>query len=429
MGLKEGLSGWIYGNKVIKEPERGIAVSDTLSMFGIPVLPIADLDAFESLYKTDQGYVKAAIDFWRDTITGVGFYTTVKDRENEPYKIIIDDFCEKVNFDKFISRVCQNTLIYGFCPVIKQYDSILVVPDTGVTEGIKISPYKRVSNEQTKALKIQSKGKLIGLKILPSTNFAMVRDKYGNVLKYIQQINVGGKQPEYAPDEIWLCQWNVVGTDAFGISLLSPIFNAINIKKQAISDMGKIIQRYGAPKVVWFVPTDKDRKELSGVLDKLPINKDPIISGDAKITPLQVDPRAAFEFFYDFLDKEIFEGLGAPLLSYLRNSTQASANQMMDKVSREVQGIQRYLKREIEAQIFKELVGDAPEIPRLNWGAPQTGLEEIKILDIARLVEVGSITPLQSREMMRKLGIPLEEASGTPTGSPTANIKIGKVLR
>jgi len=48
-------------------------------------------------------------------------------------------------------------------------------------------------------------------------------------------------------------------------------------------------------------------------------------------------------------------------------------------------------------------------VPSINWGAKKTGLEDLDLKAIASLVEVGAITPLAAQDLMRKMGLPLEE--------------------
>jgi hypothetical protein len=54
------------------------------------------------------------------------------------------------------------------------------------------------------------------------------------------------------------------------------------------------------------------------------------------------------------------------------------------------------------------------EVPKLTWGMQRTGVEKLTAGDVARLVQVASITPAQSQVLLRKMGVPLEDVPNDP---------------
>ncbi|MEM2293175.1 MAG: phage portal protein, partial [Nitrososphaerota archaeon] len=329
----------LFENFRVKE-QKGIVVAPSIWKYtGEP--RSVSLEEFEHFYKSDAE-VRSAIDTLAEMVAGVGYYTTA---ESSRAKNLVDEFAEKVNLDALLVDVVRNMLLFGDAYV------------------------ERIFNKK----------QLVDLLLLPSKTVKVVRDEHGKIEKYIQ--STVGHRVEFKPEEIIQFSYLKIGNSAYGVSLLEPILPALRQKEKSIEAMGRILERYASPRVIWKVPTPRDAQILANALSSLEPGQDPIISGEVEFQPLTIDPRVNFQFFYEYLDKQIFEALKAPSLSWFRNATEASAKVMLDIVERHIAGIQRYVKRKVEAEIFKPLVEahGLREVPRLNWGIPATKLDEIGI--------------------------------------------------
>ena len=131
-----------------------------------------------------------------------------------------------------------------------------------------------------------------------------------------------------------------------------------------------------------------------------------VMEGEVKWDTITVDPRAGWIGYIELVYYQICEALHAPLLLYLKNATEASANVMMEAVDRYVQGIQRYIKRRVERYLFEPQCGEP--VPRLVWGQPKTGLEEVTLTDIAAIFPY--LAPNQQQELMQQFGFQLPDA-------------------
>jgi len=330
-----------------------------------------DLQDYEKYYRQDP-VAKAAVDFLTELIAGVGYYTTAED---ERAKQVVDRFAEQVNLDEILVQAVRSMLIYGDAYIEKVF-----------------------------------KGKrLVGLQLVPSSTMRVKRDRKGRIVGYVQQVQA--TKIDFKPEEILQLSYCRLPGEAYGISMLKPVLSMLKTKESVVKAMDKILNRYAAPKVLWKVPTPADAERLKALLNSLQPDEDPIISGDVQPNPLTIDPRARFEFFYDYLDRQIFEGLKAPLLSWLRNATEASAKVMLESIDRHVAGVQRYVKRRIEAEVFRLLVEaeGLSEVPRLNWGMPRTKLDDLSLDDIGNLVKNYVISPAQAQVWLAKLGFPVEK--------------------
>ena len=89
-----------------------------------------------------------------------------------------------------------------------------------------------------------------------------------------------------------------------------------------------------------------------------------------------------------------------------------------------IKPIQRYIKRQVEKDIFNAILRQADFNPleakiRLNWGSPET--PELVPADLIHAAQLGLIRPEEFRKNAIKFGWELWEATaGTPTASEDA---------
>jgi hypothetical protein len=131
---------------------------------------------------------------------------------------------------------------------------------------------------------------------------------------------------------------------------------------------------------------------------------------DVNVKTLEMDPRGKYTDYLEIINQEIYEGLQAPLLTYLRNATEASARTQLESIQRTVDGIQRYIKRVVEKEVFSLVVEKKglKEVPRIRWGKPTTGVENLTFRDVAMLVQAYVLTSRQAVDLLRKMGLPIE---------------------
>jgi len=332
-----------------------------------PEISLSDLEKY---YYRDP-VVRSAVDFIADMVAGVGYYTTAED---ERAKEIVDKFAEKVNLDELLVRIVREMLVFGDAFVERIFEN----------------------------------NRLVNLKLLPTRTMKIKYKASGEPEKYIQE--VAGKRITFTPEEIIHFRYGYLAGSSRGHGIVYSIYNYLKAKDSARQSMVKILDKYSSPRIVWRTPSPTAARQLDETLRSLEAGEDIITSGDVDFKTIAIDPRARFEYFYDFIERNIFEGLKAPLLSWLRNATEASARTMLEAVDRHVSGIQRYIKRKVEAEIFRPLVEaeGLTEVPRLNWGIPRSKLEELTLRDIAELAEKGVIDYSTARDWLAKLGFPIE---------------------
>lgn len=329
-----------------------------------------------------------ALNVLANIIAGVGYYTEM-DEEHQPsspddkphaHKTTIDEYGESVNLDEKLQYITHTMLHKGFCPVevIDDYD----------------------------------------LKILPPESFYIHMNKTGKLLKYTQERSVNDVlatwKTQAEMDTILLFFFGWTPSRAYGKSLLEPIGDLIDERAQMNVDMPAAIHRWAYP--IPIMETSGSKDSLQKVCEERDIDEWIFIGnaneGEVRWNTLAIDPQARFIPYIELIYYQICEGLHAPLLLYLKNATEASATVMMESVDRLVNGVQRYLKRRVEKHLFEPQTGKP--VPRVVWGQPKTGLEEIELDQVANLYASGAVKFNQVQDLLKQLGMKLIEPEEDP---------------
>jgi hypothetical protein len=120
---------------------------------------------------------------------------------------------------------------------------------------------------------------------------------------------------------------------------------------------------------------------------------------------MTIDPRARFEFYVDHIVNQFYLGCETPLprLFSTPGFTEASANAALDLQDMLIKPVQRYIKRQVEREIFLLVLIYADKSPkeakvRLNWGTAETPelvpayLIHAAQLNLIRLEGLGRLT-------------------------------------
>ncbi len=310
---------------------------------------------------------------------GVGYFT---ESENDLAKKIVDDFAEEIGLDQLLLQAVKNMLIYGFCPMERWFK-------------LGRPPY----DEKMR----------LRLKILPPKTVKIRMNKKGEVLGY-RQVAAGSTVDFKVAEIVWLT-YNQTSLSPYGTSIVQPILNLLKAKETINEDMPRVIHRYGSPLTIW--ESSQSTEALKTAVSSREPDEDIFIGNVPKdqirFKTLEMDPRGRFTDYIQIIDSEILECLQAPTLRYLRNATEASATKILEVIDRRVAGLQRNMKRTVEREFFAPLlfIYDIIDVPSLRWGMPQTGVENLKVADIALLAEKGVISPLQAQALLMKIGLPL----------------------
>jgi hypothetical protein len=351
---------------------------------------------------------KAFVDFLASQAVGTGFYTTVNKEyaEAEKAKQIVDEFNESLNLDELLQIAAREIVA------------------SGNSFWLKIEP-----------------GHLENLKILPLTGFddpkAVMRDRYGEVTGY--NYAYGDVKKNFPPEKIIHLKWNPVDFSAFGTGVLQVLLTELSfdgekrmsfleMKARVEKVMPEIFEKYAGPDELWVFAGASDEKlaEYQRLIKSKPKAGARFVynKAEADIKTVAVDPRARYEAYVDHILNQVYLAGQTPIPKLLTTPgfTEASANAAIEVAERHVMALQRFIKRNLEREIFAPVIQQAGLDPkevdcRLNWGMPE--MPEIELADLVKLAEISATTrvqyvrPDEVRKILVKMGFELSELEET----------------
>jgi hypothetical protein len=186
--------------------------------------------------------------------------------------------------------------------------------------------------------------------------------------------------------------------------------------------MPKFFEKYAGPDVLALLErADEDtiQKFQQAIKNRSDEGAWLFFNGKGDIRPVTLDPRARFEYYVDHIINQFYLGCETPLprLFSTPGFTEASANAALELQNMLIRPIQRYIKRQVEREIFSPILTQAGLDPskaqvRLNWSALKT--QEVSMTDILKAAEQGLIRQEEFRKNAVKFGWQLWD-------NPTAN--------
>lgn len=393
----------------IEEAIVGLDASSGAGLFsrGRVAIRPQSISGYYSWYEND-GVVFSSINGLAEAATGQGYYnkmpsdyepTPAEERGDEtPEELeLVNDFGEEMNLDSVNTNVCRNMLIAGFCPVETQIDKF---PSKSALKVIHPKTVKEI---------------ILG------------GDEYHGIDYIVQEVN--SKKVNIQGENLAWFVHNQIANDKRGTSIIKPVSSLLSIKEVAVTNMGKIIDRYLAPLVIW-----KSTRTIAGIkaaVEEREADQDIYLGnlGPEELKdiaqPIEISGEARFTEFIQYIDMLIYVGLYAPNLYYWKNATEASAKVLSEMVDRNIGAIQRNMKRGDEAGYYVPLMtaNNLEEyIPRIVWGEELTGFEEINLENIiAEAIRNGLFSEVNLQNLLKLGGIDIGKLGyglATPAAEP-----------
>lgn len=402
VSLRERLNGFLHPKptKTINEDALIVPIYKTT----IGEFPQASFISAIEAYKTDPD-VFNAVNFISNATLSDGFYITGNaDYKNGKAIDLINDFNRNIRWGNRRSekglmrlyRIITKELLYGGNTFIE------MLPDPN---------HLQLLNQ-----------------IELSSIYKIFRSVTGDITK-IQQ-RVGGVFNDLDPDNIIHIPWLQVDREPFGLGLIQPLISPrydtrgrqipafYRIKASLEYDIWRMVHRKGVPRSIFQFENIGDEK-LKEVQEEL---KDPDIDASFA-TPLKVDiktevagPSQGISNLILFLDKRFQAGLQTPINNLLNSSgyTEASARVSEELGGLIVKDLQLYIGETTESELYDRILlqnGFDPNQAKikLHWGKESS--YEYTIEDILKVFDRKLISTKNAREMMRSMGLKLEDDS------------------
>jgi hypothetical protein len=371
----------------------GYAFPQSASIYETPSIPLADV---MGLYERDPT-CKSSVDLLAASAVGMGFYTTVNEKYGgaKEAKKAVDQFSESVNFDTLLCDMARVLIACGNDFWLK------ITPE-------RLAELHRLPIDAVERIE-QSSMQNSGLKIPYKVESYKLRQSYGG--------------ESLRPEAIAHWRINCIGLSGFGTGVLQVLLHSLTfqsdrrpayawMKAKIERIMPKIFEKYAGPDVLAllekadeatiqkFERAIKNRSEEGAWL---------FYSGKGDIKPIVLDPRARFEYYVDHIINQFYLGCETPLprLFSTPGFTEASAKAALDLQAMLIKPIQRYIKRQVERDIFDVVLAQTGFNPseaqmRLNWGSER--LPEIVMADMLKAAELGLIRHEEFRKNAVKFG-------------------------
>jgi len=342
---------------------------------------------------------KSSVDLLAASTVGMGFYTTtdVKYDKASEAKAVVDRFCEDINLDQFLNDMakpligCGNDFWLKLTP--ERLADILRMP---------IDSVQRIGLSSVADLKLPYK----------VTGYQL-RSTYS-----------GATENELKPEAV--IHWRLSGDvpSGFGVGLLQVLLHTLTVdtdkrpsyawmKAKIEKILPNIFTKYAGPDVVVQLEGQKEDsiKKYESAIKNRPEEGQWIFSSakSVGVYPVTIDPRARFEYYIDHMVNQFYLGCETPLprLFSTPGFTEASAKAALDLQDMLIKPVQRYIKRQVEKEIFSVIVDQAgldsiKAKVRLNFGTPET--PELVIADLIKAAELGLVRAEEFRKNAAKFG-------------------------
>ncbi|MCW4000602.1 MAG: hypothetical protein NWE93_10215 [Candidatus Bathyarchaeota archaeon] len=376
-------------------PASGVASPKDRVFFDTSCIPLADV---MKLYDRDPT-CKSSVDLLAASTVGMGFYTTVDEKYDKAAeaKAAVDRFCEDINLDGLLNDMAK--------PLIA----------CGNDFWLKLTPERLADMLRMPIDSVQR----IGLSSVPNLKIPYKVTGY-----QLQATYSGNAGNELKPEAV--IHWRLNGDvpSGFGVGLLQVLLHTLTVdtdkrpsyawmKAKIEKILPNIFVKYAGPDVVVQLEGQKEDtiKKYESAIKNRPEEGQWLFSGakSVGVYPVSIDPRARFEYYIDHMVNQFYLGCETPLprLFSTPGFTEASARAALDLQDMLIKPVQRYIKRQVEKEIFAVTVSQsglnaAKAKVRLNFGSPET--PELVPSDLIKAAELGLVRAEEFRKNAVKFG-------------------------
>jgi hypothetical protein len=387
-------------------PVFGSASPESRVVFETADIKLEDVWA---LYERDST-CKSSVDLIAAGTVGMGFYTTVDEdyEKADEAKAVVDEFCEEVNLDSLLNDMARRLIACGNDFWLK------LLPDRlKDVVRLPVDAVEKVALEYVEGFKLPFRAK-------------------GYVLKGAYCESSFGEDARTLKPEA-VIHWRLNGkySGGLGTGLLQVLLHTLTVngdkrpayawmKAKIEKIMPKIFEKYAGPDVLAVLENAKDEliHKFERTIKSRPEEGAWLFYGGkgakGQVYPVTIDPRARFEYYIDHIVNQFYLGVETPLprLFSTPGFTEASAKAALELQDMLIKPVKRYVKRQVERDIFWRVVAQAGFDPakagvRLNWGSPES--PEINVSDMLRAAELGLIRADEFRKNAVKFGWELSE--------------------
>lgn len=324
---------------------------------------------------------------------------------------------DRLNMQGFMQNLSRTLFIYG--------DAFIET----VREKTKIKEFK-VLNPETMVVYTDPTGKEIGYGQVIEDKKLVLWGTTGNP----QEDNGFDKKlPASKMEFISHFKLNPIAISKYGVSMIQPVSEAIEIKNSLEQDMKVVVKRYTAPLIHAKVGTD-DRPALTSdvdavaqVLEDITAQSEVVTSHLVSMDVLTFGGKGQdLKTPIDHINSEVVTGTNVPgILIGKPTGGERDAEVQLRNFGRHVKNIQRQIKTDVEDKLLQKQLGAKPD-DKLVWGYVDEREEVAATSQLQGLVGQGIITqqkgndllPPKFQETLPKIQPQSNPNTPTPPGQP-----------
>lgn len=385
--------------------------------------------------KRSNGLVSKLINKNVSTIVGSGYYFDIEDEKDERQqaaKNVLEKYCEAMKLKRLANQACEEVCVTGSVFIEKIYDKYMPAGDVS-TLAPQIVQSLRESDIDLRGFTLPAAdANLLGIKrVLPTEQMTPIVNKKGTIIAF-RQAPGGLDSILFSTKEIIFMAINAPSGASMGVGLIEPIYSdAVELDK-IVSLLPVIVRNYSEPKPVFVAPDKKTAIDFKNFLDSVQPGQKPVTWGKIDVKALEMSGEGSrFIEYINYLTQRVREHLMAPSQDILHNATEASATVLSDDYMSFVDIMQDYLSETFEQELFRDLLlndfatgagqkfwtvlpltGEKEltiPMPKLKWGVPASGVENIDRNAVLMEVIKRPEFPLEALiSLVKKLEIPLD---------------------
>jgi hypothetical protein len=258
----------------------------------------------------------------------------------------------------------------------------------------------------------EGSGDSLELKFMPIDSMYILRDKFGKELGYAQIVNytVGDT---WTKDELIHFSWNKIGTDAYGMSEIVPIWSVLGDKLDVENVLSLIAKFHSEPIKLFLLgrPEQPYNDDMLNAwvssLENRTVGGDIVCKGDVDVKVIQPNQSASdVVTLLNHIDNQALLGLRFPdTLIVGKSDVQASLTKM-DALERNIKSLQDSIAVGVEKQIFRRILGKN-EVPYIVWNPLNIETRLRTSRTLRQFVGDGKAPPIMlPSEAREELGLP-----------------------
>jgi hypothetical protein len=326
--------------------------------------PDFDLEEINLAYDNDA-YVRQAIDKYTDLIFKAGWdIVSPNDNAKDYIKTRLSLIAEATQTptEEFFNQIAEDLVKYSNVFIVK-------------ARLAKSGDYKFPSGINVKGL--DDMEPIVGYFVLPPETIEIARDKNGRIVRYKQEIQGGGKEITFKPQDIIHITWKKKRGNAFGVPFLLPVLPDVRLLREVEDNVHRLLHKYLHPLYKFtvglpeegFESTPEEVEQIRDEIEKMTTDGTMVLPERYNLEVVGAEGEAInAKWALEYFEQRVFTGLGVPETVFGRSNTanRSTADNLTSEMHDRIKAFQRVIATAIDNMILNELLMEGGFDPIIN---------------------------------------------------------------